>query len=122
MIYEYMIIYTICREHEQTPQKRPRLEALEATELARLFKALASPTRLKLLAALRDRERCVHDLVGELHAEQSAVSHQLRVLRDLRIVRARQDGRHVFYALDDTHVRHLYDYGLRHVREGAGEV
>ncbi len=94
------------------------MQAAEAVELSRVFKALGSPTRLRLLAALRDGERCVHELVAELHADQSAVSHQLRVLRDLRIARARQDGRHVYYSIHDNHVRHLFDYALRHAREG----
>lgn len=96
----------------------PRPGALsqdDATELARLFKALGSPMRLRLLSTLRAGPRCVHELVGELHLEQSAVSHQLRQLRDLNVVAARPEGRHVYYSLRDRHVRNLFDYAVKHL-------
>ena len=89
--------------------------------LAETFKALSDPTRLRLIAALREAEVCVGDLARALGLEQSAVSHQLRLLRALQIVRARKAGRHVYYALDDDHVRGLFAQGIDHVRHQGAE-
>jgi DNA-binding transcriptional ArsR family regulator len=83
------------------------LAPAEAERVAALFKALADPTRLRLVQGLVDRERCVHELCDELNLEQSAVSHQLRLLRDRRVVRRRKSGRHAYYVLDDEHVKEL---------------
>ena len=92
----------------------------EAARLGALFAALAEPTRLRILDALeRAGELCVCDLCALLALRQSNVSHQLRLLRGLRLVKSRRDGRLVFYALDDDHVLHLLRDGLAHVREGA---
>ncbi len=99
-------------------------EALEATlpapaveRLASTFRALADPTRLRLLQALGRGELCVHDLAHLLGVTISAVSHQLRLLRELRIVRGRRDGQHVFYALDNDHVSQLLALATEHVSE-----
>lgn len=93
-----------------------------AVRLAETFKALSDPTRVRLIAALREAEVCVGDLARALGLEQSAVSHQLRLLRALQIVRARKVGRHVYYTLDDDHVRGLFAQGIDHVRhQGAGQ-
>lgn len=72
--------------------------------MAELFKALADPTRLQLLLALADRELCVCDLAALVGLSQSAVSHQLRTLRQLRLVRGRRAGKLMYYQLDDDHV------------------
>src|SRR5690606_19758781 len=77
----------------------------EANRLAEVFKALADPTRLRLISLLLDHEVCVHTLEELLGMSQSAISHQLRYLRQLHLVRYRKVGRHVYYALDDDHVR-----------------
>jgi ArsR family transcriptional regulator len=93
------------------------------TGLADLFGALADPTRLRLIAALAGGELCVCDLAATLGMSQSAVSHQLRILRHLSLVRTRREGRIVYYALDDDHVVGLYRQGLDHVAHGrAGHV
>lgn len=92
-----------------------------AARLAETFKALSDPTRVRLIAALRDAEVCVGDLARALGLEQSTVSHQLRLLRALQIVRARKAGRHVYYALDDDHVRGLFAQGIEHVRHQGAE-
>jgi ArsR family transcriptional regulator len=84
--------------------------------LAGVFAALGDPTRLRLLAALRARELCVGDLAATVGLSESAVSHQLRLLRALGLVRARRDGRRAYYALDDAHVTALYGQALDHVR------
>lgn len=83
-----------------------------------LFGALADPTRLRIVAALEQSELCVCDLAAAIGLTTSAASHQLRVLRNLGLVRPRRDGRLVFYALDDDHVRGLYRVALEHVAHG----
>ncbi len=89
-----------------------------ARDLAELFKALGDPTRVRILSALGDTEVCVSDLVAALDMGQSAVSHQLRYLRELRLVATRRVGKHVFYRLDDDHVVRLFAQGLEHVTSG----
>ena len=92
----------------------------DTARLAGLFAALSEPTRLRLLDALsRTDEMCVCDLCALLNLRQSNVSHQLRLLRELRLVKNRRAGRLVFYALDDDHVRRLLRDGRDHVREAA---
>lgn len=86
-----------------------------ADSLAGLFKALGDPTRIRIIARLARRELCVHELAEDLGMHQSAVSHQLRTLRQLRIVRSRKAGRHVHYQLDDDHVRDLYQRACAHL-------
>jgi DNA-binding transcriptional ArsR family regulator len=90
-------------------------DAVEA--LAEIFKALGDPTRLRLLTALGQGELCVCDLATLSGISESATSHQLRLLRALRLVRARREGRMVFYRLDDDHVVGLVAQGLQHVGE-----
>jgi len=83
--------------------------------MAESFKALADPTRLRILALLFEGERGVSDIAEHLEVSQSAVSHQLRILRTLDIVRYRKDGREVFYQLADDHVRDILTRTLEHV-------
>jgi len=86
--------------------------------LADMFKALSDPTRLRIVSLLAETELCVCDLAAVLDMEQSAVSHQLRTLRDMHLVRRRREGRRIFYALDDDHVADLFRRGLEHVAHG----
>ncbi len=86
-------------------------------ELAELFKALGDNTRVRILNALYHAELCVCDLTSLLQMSQSAVSHQLRVLRAGKIVKSRKEGKNVFYSLDDVHVQKLIALGLEHVSE-----
>lgn len=83
--------------------------------MADSFKALGDPTRLRILALLFDGERSVGDLADHLAVSQSAVSHQLRLLRNLDIVRFRKDGREVFYDIADDHVRDILSRTLEHI-------
>jgi DNA-binding transcriptional ArsR family regulator len=83
--------------------------------MAESFKALADPTRLRLLALLFTGERSVGGLAEYLDVSQSAVSHQLRILRNLNIVRYRKDGREVYYTLADEHVRDIFTRTLEHI-------
>ena len=87
-------------------------------DLANLFKALGDNTRIRILNALQNSELCVCDLVDILGMTQSAISHQLRVLRTSKIVKYRKEGKNVFYSLDDNHVSQLMIDGLEHVNEG----
>ena len=89
-----------------------------STHLADLFSALSDPTRLRIISVLLDGEMNVGDIADRLSMTESAVSHQLRGLRQMRLVRSRKDGRQVFYALDDDHVAKLYRMGLDHVEHG----
>lgn len=100
-------------EHEQP--NRP-LAPREADELAETLRALASPSRLKVLYALIGGERSVEDLAVASGLSPSATSHNLRLLRAIRLVRGRRDGRHVFYSLHDHHVPELLA-AIRHHRE-----
>jgi ArsR family transcriptional regulator len=92
------------------------IDGLTATRLAQLFKALSDPSRVRIISALSEAELCVHDLSAALGMSHSAVSHQLRTLRDLHLVRYRKAGRHVYYQLDDDHISELFKGGLDHVR------
>ena len=85
-----------------------------AAGLAETFQALADPSRVRLISALLDGEMCVYDLAALLDMSQSAVSHQLRLLRNLHLVKNRKEGRTVFYSLDDDHIRDLFQRGLEH--------
>ena len=93
--------------HEQT-----------STHLADLFSALSDPTRLRIISVLLDGEMNVGEIAAQLEMTESAVSHQLRGLRQMRLIRGRKNGRQVFYALDDDHVAKLYRMGLDHVEHG----
>jgi ArsR family transcriptional regulator len=89
-----------------------------STHLADLFSALSDPTRLRIISVLLDGEMNVGEIAAQLAMTESAVSHQLRGLRQMKLVRARKNGRQVFYALDDDHVAKLYRMGLDHVEHG----
>ena len=89
--------------------------------LSDLFSSLADPTRLRILTALAKRELCVGDLAAATGGSTSAISHQLRLLRERALVRARRDGRLVYYALDDAHVAVLLAQALEHVQHEPGE-
>jgi len=90
--------------------------------LTEIFRVLGDPTRVRILDALASAELCVGDLAHRLSVSESAVSHQLRLLRNTRIVRTRREGRMIFYALDDRHVLALFKQGLRHVQEGGRQA
>jgi len=85
--------------------------------LAETFKLLGDATRVRILDALSRSELCVCDIARLVGLTESAVSHQLRLLRGMRVVRQRRDGRMVFYSLDDQHVVRLFEQGLEHVEE-----
>lgn len=86
-------------------------------DLSDLFKTLGDSTRIKVLYALFQAEMCVCDIAALLGMTQSAISHQLRVLKQARLVKYRKDGKVVYYSLDDDHVKSIFDQGLLHISE-----
>ena len=94
------------------------LQESTSTHLADLFSALSDPTRLRIISVLLDGEMNVGQIAAQLGMTESAVSHQLRGLRQMRLVRSRKEGRQVYYTLDDDHVAKLYLLGLDHVEHG----
>ncbi|MEX1330833.1 MAG: metalloregulator ArsR/SmtB family transcription factor [Desulfobacterales bacterium] len=100
--------------------EQARREAISDRDLERLsltYRVLGDPNRLKIVMVLRNVEMCVCDLAAFTGLSESAMSHQLRRLKDLSLVKSRREGQIVYYALDDEHVTELLDVGLDHVRE-----
>lgn len=86
-------------------------------DLAELFKVFGDSTRIKILYSLFETELCVYDIARLLHLSQSSVSHQLRILKNSKLVKFRREGKSVFYSLDDDHVREIISMGMEHVEE-----
>jgi DNA-binding transcriptional ArsR family regulator len=105
---------TIIDENKVKQAHQVLLDGLSATRLAETFSALADPTRARIVSVLAQTDLCVCDLAATLGMTQSAISHQLRLLRDRRVVKSRKEGRMVYYALDDEHIRDLFQRGLDH--------
>lgn len=87
------------------------------TELERTFKIFGDSTRIKILYTMFDREFCVQDIADRIGMTQSAVSHQLSILKGARLVKPRKNGKIVYYSLDDDHVKKILDVGVDHVSE-----
>lgn len=114
---------TECAPHEHTDEatiarvQQALPDNYTLTRISEIFSALADPTRLRIVLALCRQPLCVHDLSQVLGASESAVSHQLRTLRMLRLVTSRRAGKRVYYSLDDAHVYRLIEEGLKHAQE-----
>jgi ArsR family transcriptional regulator len=108
-------VETIIDEEKVKQAQQALLDGLTATYLADTFKALADPTRIRIISILVNTELCVCDLAATLGMTQSAVSHQLRLMRQMRLVKSRKAGRMVYYTLDDEHIRDLFQRGLEHI-------
>ncbi|SDF29572.1 ArsR/SmtB family transcription factor [Sporomusa acidovorans] len=111
----------VCEELCEHPQNicLARAEALpdeEVQQIAEVFKILGDMTRLKILHALSKRELCVCDIAAVVNMGQSAVSHQLRLLRGARLVKYRKEGKMVWYSVDDDHVATLLAQGIEHIQ------
>jgi ArsR family transcriptional regulator len=89
----------------------------ELYELAEVFKVFGDTTRIRILWALFEAEMCVCDIASLLNMSLSSISHQLRLLKQARLVKFRRDGKTVYYSLDDEHVKMIFDQGLIHARE-----
>ena len=96
-------------------EKLPAEESL--MDLAELFKVFGDSTRIKILYALFESDLCVGDLAQLVNISQSAVSHQLKILKDAKLVKFRREGKIIFYMLDDDHVRTMLSMGMEHVEE-----
>ena len=88
-------------------------------DLAELFKVFGDTTRIKILYALFASEMCVCDIADLLGMTHSAISHQLRVLKNARLVKFRKEGKVVYYSLDDNHISQIFDCGLAHIQESC---
>ncbi len=99
----------------QVREKLPQEEKLY--DLSELFKVFGDSTRIRILFVLFEAEVCVCDLAAALGMTQSAVSHQLRILKQSKLVKSRREGKSVFYSLADSHVRTIIDQGMEHVEE-----
>jgi ArsR family transcriptional regulator len=98
----------------------PQNVTADAVEsIAETFRVLGDPTRIRILEALATGELCVNDIAAAVAMSESAVSHQLRVLRTMRLVRVRREGRLAYYAVDDHHILELLHQVRTHVQEGA---
>ena len=89
----------------------------ELADLAELFKVFGDSTRIRILFALFSSDRCVGELAESLRMTQSAISHQLRILKQAHLIRSQRIGRRVVYSLADAHVRTMIDQGLQHIKE-----
>jgi len=108
----------VCIHKEKVESVKKTLKSEDTiTRLAETFSALSNPTRAKIIFALLNEELCVCDLAHLVGLSSSAISHQLRLLRNLRIVKYRKNGKIVYYSLADKHIEHLFDQGLEHVEE-----
>lgn len=96
-------------------QQIPEKETVAA--IAELFKAFGDPTRVEILSLLMQQERCVGDIAEGISLSQSAVSHQLRLLKQLHLIKYRREGKNLLYSLADDHVRTILEMGLEHVME-----
>lgn len=105
--------------HDEVVEKVKEIMPEEETlyDLAELFKVFGDTTRIKILCALFESEMCVCDIAALLGMNQSAISHQLRVLKQARLVKYRKEGKVVYYSLDDEHVKQIFDHGLVHINE-----
>ena len=111
----------ICDQLCEHPQiiciaKKESISDNEAQHVAEIFKLLGDTTRVKILQVLSKRELCVCDIAAVVEMGQSAVSHQLRLLRNARLVRYRREGKMAWYSLDDEHVRSLLSQGIDHIK------
>jgi DNA-binding transcriptional ArsR family regulator len=109
-----------CVDEVKVVRARAAMKSLDTlAALAETFKVLGDTTRVRIAWALSREELCVCDISALLGMSQSAVSHSLRALRDLRLVRYRKEGRIAYYALDDEHIAELLHQGIQHVEEAA---
>ncbi|MGL4914551.1 MAG: ArsR/SmtB family transcription factor [Romboutsia sp.] len=101
----------VCKVKDKMPEDE------KLYDLAELFKVFGDTTRVKILYALFEEEMCVCDIADLLNMTQSAISHQLRVLKQARLVKFRKEGKVVYYSLDDNHISQIFNCGLCHIEE-----
>ncbi len=103
--------------NEEESTDKTDIEQTLLFDLADFFKVFADSTRIQLLCVLLKGELCVNDLSQELKMSQSAISHQLRLLKNARLVRFRREGKTLFYSLCDDHIQSILDQGMEHISE-----
>lgn len=108
---------TIIHESLIKPIENSLINDTTANDLSEFFKVFGDPSRLKILNALSKEEICVCDLSCLLKMTQSAISHQLRILKQAKLVKFRREGKAVFYSLADDHVKNIFEQGLNHINE-----
>ena len=121
-VFNQTIEAAVCADTDETQIAQARASLLSeslAGDLARVFQMLSDPTRLRIISLLAQHELCVHAIAATLELSQSAISHQLRTMRVLRLVQSRKAGRHVYYRLDDHHIADLFRQGIAHVQHTA---
>lgn len=112
------ICETTCVDVRKVASVKKRMKPEDSMQrIAETFRVLGDPTRTKIIYALSLEELCVCDIATLLTTTRSAVSHQLRVLRNMRLVKYRKEGKMIFYSLDDEHINHLFNECLRHIEE-----
>ncbi len=111
MTYKHLTNEDINKLQKEMPKEK------DVKKVVELFKIFGDQTRLNILLSLYDGELCVHDICKVVNMSQSAVSHQLRNLREAKLVKSRRDGKEMLYSLDDEHVQEIFDLGLTHVQE-----
>ena len=105
-------------ENKNTPTQHTEMPDLEVLfDLADLFKVFGDSTRIRIMFTISDTEMSVLSIAEALNMEQSTISHQLRVLRQNKLVRVRREGKQIYYSLDDDHVKKIIEMGLDHVLE-----
>lgn len=112
-----------CEELKTDPERIEKVKAClinddESMMIAEVFKMLGDQTRIKIIFSLSCCEMCVCDIAETINMTQSAVSHQLRLMRNMKLVKYRKEGKSVYYSLDDEHILQLFNQGMEHVRHG----
>lgn len=113
-IYSYTD--TIIYLKGESMENQMNIETLD--KISRLYKVLGDSNRLRVVYLLKDKELCVHEITEELKISQSLVSHQLKVLRDAKIVKTKRQKNHIFYSLDDEHIVQILSVAKEHIEEG----
>lgn len=119
-------VENLCPEHDHHNVPVTELQSAMATtsqlfELAELFKMFSDTTRIRIFCSLFRQELCVASIAEQLEMGQSAISHQLRLLRNAGLVKTRREGKSIFYSLDDIHVELIFEMGLQHILEKEGD-
>ncbi|WP_312101803.1 ArsR/SmtB family transcription factor [Pygmaiobacter massiliensis] len=108
--------------HEVVSQaKADMLNTIELSAISGIFKILGDPTRMKLVWALNNREMCVCDLAATLDMTKSAISHQLKTMKELSVVKSRREGKNIFYSLDDQHITEIIKLAKIHTGHAHGD-
>lgn len=117
-MFNHFKLRGIFMENKITPAQHTEMPDLEVLfDLADLFKVFGDSTRIRIMFTISDTEMSVLSIAEALNMEQSTISHQLRVLRQNKLVRVRREGKQIYYSLDDDHVKKIIEMGLDHVLE-----